>query len=118
MAFGMNGASLVDVVARATGQDRVAVLEGLRSGRSLAQIGEASGKTVQDLADAVVAERKAVVDQAVAGGRLTREQADQMMAWMKTRIELSLAGGWQPRGGGFGGLCPWGNTTVGPPAAQ
>ncbi len=114
-ALGRNFASLIDVMARVTGQERTAVLEALRNGRTLAQIAEASGRSTQDLADAVLAERKTAVWQAVSDGRLTAQQAEQMMAWMKTRIELSMAGTWQPRGGGFGGLCPWGNWPAGSP---
>jgi len=101
LAFGPAGLSLIDIVARATGQDRTAVLQALQGGRTLAQVGEASGKSVRDLADAVLAERQAAVSQAVAAGRLTAQQADQMTAWMRTRVELSLAGTWQPRGRGF-----------------
>jgi hypothetical protein len=118
LAFGPNGTSLVDLVARATGQERTAVLQALQSGRSLAQIGEASGRSVQDLVAAVLAERQNIVEQAVAGGRLTHQQADLMMASMRTRIELNLAGTWQPRGGGVGGLCPLGNQMVGSPASK
>jgi hypothetical protein len=117
-AFGQTGASLIDVVARVTGQDRSVVLGALQNGKSLAQIGEASGKSAQDLVEAVMAERKNAVWQAVSNGRLTQQQADQMMAWMKTRIELNVAGTWQLRGGGVTGPCIWGSGTAVPPATR
>ena len=117
-AFGQNGASLIDVAARLTGQAPSAVAEALRNGQSFAQISAASGKSAQDLVEAAMAERKTVVGQAVSQGRLTPQQADQVMALMRTRIESNLEGTWQPRGGGLGGLCPLNRWGAAPPAAR
>ncbi|MDD5720793.1 MAG: hypothetical protein PHQ53_14005 [Candidatus Krumholzibacteria bacterium] len=118
LAFGQNGLSLVDSVARVTGQERAAVLQALQSGKTLAQIGEAAGRSAQDLVEGLLEERRATVSQAVSDGRLTAQQAEQLMAWMKTRLELSVQGRWQPGGGGFRGLCPWGAWPAGSPVQQ
>jgi hypothetical protein len=110
-AFGPSGNSLVDVVARTTGQDRTAVAAALNSGKSLAQIGQDAGKSVQDLVEAVMAERAPAVGQAVSSGRLTQAQADQLLTTMRSNVELNLTGEWQGRGRGMGGLCPLWNRT-------
>jgi hypothetical protein len=113
-AFGPNGSSLVTVVSRTTGQDSTAVVTGLRSGKSLAQIAEEGGKSVQDVVDAVIAERTAAVRQAVSSGRLTQAQADQVLANMRQNVQDNLAGGWQARGRGMRGAGPVRNPGAAP----
>jgi hypothetical protein len=119
-AFGRDGASLIEVVARVTGQQPAAVFAALQEGRTLAQVGEAAGKSPAELVEAVLAERKIIVSQAMSDGRLTQQQADQMMLWMKTHIEVNVQAAAQPRGrsGRFGGRCPWGKWTAALPATQ
>ena len=58
----------------------------LESGKSLAQIAQAQGKSVSGLVDALVAAAKKRLDEAVAAGRLTKAQADEMLAGLRTRI--------------------------------
>jgi hypothetical protein len=130
LAFGPNGASLVQVLANVTGQQPAVVLGSLRSGMTFTQVAEAAGRSRQQLVDAVLAERKPIVDQAATNGRLTQEQADQLMAWMKPHVEATVdtaqpagSGGGFGRGAGFGrggggygrGMCPW--ATPAPAAA-
>jgi hypothetical protein len=130
LAFGPNGASLVQVLANVTGQQPAAVLASLRSGMTFTQVAEAAGRSRQQLVDAVLAERKPIVDQAVASGRLAQAQADQLMAWMKPHVEATVdtaqsngSAGASGRGAGFGrggggygrGMCPWATTA---PAAK
>jgi hypothetical protein len=122
-AFGPNGASLIQVVANVTGQQPAAVIAALQQGRTFAEIGKASGKSVEDLVEAVLAERRPIVGQAVSSGRFTQQQADQMMAWMKTQVELNIQGTWQPPGwggrrGGGGMWCPWFSATASPPVGR
>jgi hypothetical protein len=123
LAFGPNGASIVQVLANVTGQQPAAVLASLRSGMTFSQVAEAAGHSKQQLVEAVLAERKPIVEKAVVGGRLTQAQADQLMTWMKSHIESTVDASWQPaapgggfgRGAGFGrggggygrGMCPW-----------
>lgn len=59
----------------------------LESGKSLAQIAQAHGKSVSGLVDALVATAKERIDAAVAAGRLTRSQGDEMLNRLRERIE-------------------------------
>jgi hypothetical protein len=58
----------------------------LESGKSLAQIAQAQGKSVSGLVDAIVAAAKQRLDNAVAAGRLTQAQANDMLADLRGRI--------------------------------
>jgi DNA-binding protein Fis len=119
LAFGPNGASVIQVVAKATGQAPAAIIASLQQGKTFAQIGQAGGKSVEDLAEAILAERRPILEQAVAGGRMTQLQADQMMGWMRTNVEQNLNATWPQAGQGSrrGGMwCPWANPTANPPA--
>jgi hypothetical protein len=58
----------------------------LQSGKTLAEVAKAQGKSVDGLVDALVAATKKHLDDAVADGRLTQAQADQILAGMKQRI--------------------------------
>jgi polyhydroxyalkanoate synthesis regulator phasin len=62
----------------------------LRSGKSLAQIATAHGKTVDGLVDALVAPAKARLDKAVEKGRLTRERADQILQRLTDDVEKAV----------------------------
>jgi hypothetical protein len=58
----------------------------LRSGKTLAQIAKAHGKTAEGLVQAFVDAAKEKLDAAVTAGRLTRAEADSMLAGLKERI--------------------------------
>jgi polyhydroxyalkanoate synthesis regulator phasin len=58
----------------------------LESGKTLADVAKAQGKSVDGLVDALVAAFKTHLDQAVAAGKLTQAQADQVLADVKQRI--------------------------------
>ena len=58
----------------------------LASGKSLADIAKAQGKSVDGLVAAMLADEKKELDAAVAAGRLTQAQADQMLANAKQRL--------------------------------
>jgi hypothetical protein len=58
----------------------------LESGKSLAQVAQARGKSVDGLVDALVAAAKKRLDGAVAAGRLTNAQEDEMLAGLRARI--------------------------------
>jgi hypothetical protein len=68
-----------------------ALREQLRSGKSLAQVAEARGKSVQGLVDAVVAGAKARLDAAVAAGKAPAEKAAQLLANLKARVAALVA---------------------------
>jgi hypothetical protein len=65
--------SVADLLSTAPGQ----LLDLQLAGRTLLDIGTEKNVTQQQLTDAILAARKAAVDQAVKDGRLTQAQADQ-----------------------------------------
>jgi hypothetical protein len=58
----------------------------LESGKTLAQIATAHGKTAAGLVQALYDARKKDLDAAVAAGKLTRAQADAMLGVLKTHL--------------------------------
>ena len=62
----------------------------LRSGKSLAEIATAHGKTVDGLVDAIVGPAKARLDRAVENGRLTRQRADELLARLTDAVEKAV----------------------------
>ncbi|MFL5982219.1 MAG: hypothetical protein ACJ74D_07915 [Gaiellaceae bacterium] len=62
----------------------------LHSGKSLAQIAQAQGKSVDGLVAALVNEAKKHLDAAVSAGRLTRAQADEMLENLRDRIASAV----------------------------
>ncbi|HET7369110.1 MAG TPA: hypothetical protein VFI83_12160 [Gaiella sp.] len=62
----------------------------LRSGKSLAQVATAHGKTVEGLVDAITAKAKERLDKAVASGRLTRQRADEILARLTDAVEKAI----------------------------
>lgn len=62
----------------------------LRTGKSLAQIAGAHGKTADGLVEAILDRAKARLDKAVDKGRLTRERADQILARLTDGVEKAV----------------------------
>jgi hypothetical protein len=62
----------------------------LESGKSLAQIARAHGKSVDGLIDALVAAAKSKLDEAVSAGRLTKDQEAEMLSALKDRITSAV----------------------------
>jgi hypothetical protein len=60
--------------------DRATLVEGVRSGQTLAQIAEARGKSVTGLEAAMVAAVRAKLDAGVAAGRLSSAREQQVLA--------------------------------------
>jgi hypothetical protein len=58
----------------------------LESGKTLAQIATAHGKTAAGLVEALYGAKKKDLDAAVAAGKLTRSQADAMLSVLKTHL--------------------------------
>jgi len=99
--FGANGESLVDITAQVTGLKVEDVVKELQAGKTFADVAQANGKTVADLVNAFLADRKAMLDKAVGDGRLTRTVADTLLATMKTNVEQHVNSTWEPRGMGY-----------------
>lgn len=76
----------------------------LEAGKTLAEVAQAQGKTVDGLVAALVADEQKELDAAVASGRLTQAQADVMLANAEQRFTDLVNGTLHPRGPrGFGG---------------
>lgn len=77
----------------------------LEGGKTLAQVAQAHGKSVDGLVDALVADAKEKLDAAVAAGRLTQSQANEMLNGLRDRItslvNSRLPAGHPPEGFGF-----------------
>jgi len=84
----------------------------LESGRSLADVAKAQGKTVDGLVQAMVGSAKKKLDAAVAAGRLTQSRADSILSELKSHTADFVNGtaprfgfrhfrGGPPPGGGF-----------------
>ncbi len=85
----------------------------LMSGKSLAEIAKAQGKTVAGLEAAMTADTKKKLDDAVKSGRLTQAQADEVLKRMNERLDDIVNGkGFK---GGHRGRHGWGGTP--PPGA-
>jgi hypothetical protein len=59
----------------------------LRSGKTLAQIAVAQGKTVAGLENAIYADVQTHLDRAVANGRLTKVQESALLGRLKSRLD-------------------------------
>lgn len=113
---GMHGRLHVglDAAASYLGVTEAALREELRTGRTLAAVAKAKGKSVDGLVDALVAAQTKRLDEAVASGRLTKAQRDEIAARLKERTTGFVNGG-RPafeKRGGHGGHGPRG---FGPP---
>ena len=62
-----------------------------QEGKSLADIAALQGVTVDELVEAIMAERTAAVQARVDDGTLTQEQADSMIEHMSERTELAVS---------------------------
>jgi polyhydroxyalkanoate synthesis regulator phasin len=58
----------------------------LQSGKSLADVAKAQGKSVDGLVQAIVDAAKKKIDAAVAAGRLTQSQADSILSGLKSQV--------------------------------
>lgn len=73
----------------------------LQAGATMEEVITGHGSTVETVVDALVAEAKVDLDQAVADGKLTQAQADEMLANLPERMTHMIENGTRcdPRGG-------------------
>lgn len=105
----------LDAAASYLGLTEAELQQQLRGGKTLAQVARDEGKSVDGLVDALVAEAKEKIAQAVADGRLSQERATELEAGLEERMTDLVNGELRPRGFGprFGrGFAPF----DGPPA--
>jgi hypothetical protein len=69
----------------------------LQSGKTLADVAKAQGKTADGLVQAMVDAEKAELDKAVQSGRLTAAQEQQIVAQLKQRVTDMVNGTFGPR---------------------
>jgi polyhydroxyalkanoate synthesis regulator phasin len=95
---GLALSQVVRVVADATGLTPRQVLDELRAGKTLAQIGQEHGKSQADLKAALLAALKQRLDEAVSRGRITAEQATRLLDQASQRIDGLLTRSFPRRG--------------------
>jgi polyhydroxyalkanoate synthesis regulator phasin len=93
------GGGLFGDAAKALGISESKLFSELRTGKSLAEIAKANGKTVDDVKAAVKAAAKARLDKAVKAGDLTQSQADEMLAHLDEHLADFGERGLRFRGG-------------------
>lgn len=89
--FGMRQ-GLLDDIAKALGTTPAKLFESLRSGRSVADIAKASGKSLADVRAAAKTAIKTRLDEAVKDGDLTQKQADEMLARVDEKLAAIVSG--------------------------
>ena len=85
---------IVAVAAQYVGLERSALARELRSGKSLAQVATARGKSVDGLKQALLTALKTRVDARVAAGRLPAERAQRLLARAPQRIDRLVNRTW------------------------
>lgn len=102
--FGFHHAAMrgLDAAASYLGLTEDQLRTQLESGKSLAQVAQAQGKSVSGLEQALVADAKSHLDQEVKEGHLTQAQADAMLNELKQHVADLVNGKLPPRPQGFG----------------
>jgi polyhydroxyalkanoate synthesis regulator phasin len=83
---------LLDDIAAALGTTPAKLFASLRSGKSIADIAKANGKTLADVRRAVRAAVKTKLDKAVKDGDLTQRQADEMLTGVDEKLKAIESG--------------------------
>ena len=83
------------------GTTEAALRSELESGKTLAQVAQEKGKSVDGLVQALYDEAKQHLDAAVSAGKLTQSQEDRILSDLKQRI-TDLVNGVRPPFGRFG----------------
>lgn len=94
--------SLVTIAAQVLGIDRTALVSELHNGKTIADVAKSKGIDVSKIVDAVVANRTALLKQAVDAKRITQAQMDAELAQLKTNITNQINSKFSPRGSGMG----------------
>jgi len=106
----------LDAAASYLGLTEAQLRSQLQSGKSLADVAKAQGKSVDGLVQAIVDAAKKKVDAAVSAGRLTQTQADSILSGLKSHVS-DFVNRTPPRFGlrnGFRGGAPPAGAFAGP----
>jgi polyhydroxyalkanoate synthesis regulator phasin len=88
--------------AKYLGTTEAALRTQLENGKTLAQVAKDRGKSVDGLVDALVAEKRAHIQQHVKEGRLTQAQANEFLQGIRARVTDMVNGRFAPAfGRGF-----------------
>lgn len=105
-AGGLGRGAALDTIATALTMTVADLQSALQSGQTVAALATEKGVALQTIVDALLAEQKTLLQQAVTAGRLTQAQADQQLTLLQANLPhlLSLQGGMgRHRLGSFGG---------------
>ncbi len=94
--------SLIAIAAQTLGMDRTALVAELNAGKTIADVAKAKNVAVSKIVDAVIANRTALLKQAVADKRITQPQMDAELAAIKTNLNTQVTSKWSSRGYGMG----------------
>ena len=87
----------LEAAAKYLGMTEAALRTQLQNGKTLAQVAKDRNKSVDGLVTALVAEKKARIEQAVKDGHLTQAQADELVARMKEHVTAMVNGRFERR---------------------
>jgi hypothetical protein len=91
------GGDVIDAAATYLGLTQDQLGTQLASGKSLADVAKAQGKTVDGLEQAMTSAFQSKLDQAVKDGRLTSAQRDQILSGFKAHLDDFVNGKLPPR---------------------
>jgi hypothetical protein len=99
--WGVHGASLA-TIAKTLGMSETELRTTLQSGQSVAGVAKAQEVELDVVVQALVAEQRQLLAQAVTAGRLTQAQADEMLASYTEKLPAMLERSDLPAGPGHG----------------
>ncbi len=94
---GGRGVQGLSTAAEALGMTAEELRTALKEGQTIAQVAESKGVDVQTVIDALVAARKAKLDEKVAAGEITQAEADEKLAKATERITELVNNGFPER---------------------
>lgn len=80
----------LETVAQTLGMSVDELRAALQGGKTVADLAQEKGVALETVVNAILAERKTQLDQAVAAGRMTQEQADAILAKLQTELPTRL----------------------------
>ena len=87
----------LEAAAKYLGMTEAALRAQLQGGKTMAQVAKDRNKSVDGLVTALVADKKARIEQAVKDGHLTRAQADELVAGIKEHVTAMVNGQFERR---------------------
>jgi len=98
--FGHHGGASLDAAAKYLGLTEAELHTQLESGKTLAEIAKAQGKTVDGLKKALTDATKTKLDAAVKAGTITQAQADELLKRATDHLDDRINGTFGPDGDG------------------